>query len=90
MNATIAVWQERFDERSLRERLLISAAILAFTWVLWDVSLGSVVTSHKNEVATAVEQLTRELQLQTNERDRLLAEDTAPQKTALEQQQTRL
>ena len=79
-----------FDERSVRERMLIGAVVFAATWALWDLTIGGWVVNHKAEVVTNVERLARDLQLQNSEQNRLLREDTAPQRLALEQQQARL
>jgi MSHA biogenesis protein MshJ len=79
-----------FDERSFRERLLIAVVIVAATFALWDGTVGGWVVNHKTEVITDVERLARDLQMQNNEQQRLLQQDTAPARRALVQQKTRL
>jgi MSHA biogenesis protein MshJ len=41
MKARIAQWAERFEAFSLRERALISAAVLVLLYLLWDTALMS-------------------------------------------------
>ena len=79
-----------FDARSLRERALVAATLLFLTWAIWDSTLGSLVSTEKVTVINQVEQLKRDLQLQNDERRRLLADDSSSQRSALEQQKLRL
>lgn len=90
MQALIARLLEQFDSRTVRERILIGLTLFALTWGVWIMSIGGVVIDGKAEVITSIDQLSRDLQLQNDERARLLGEDTAPQRLALEQQQDRL
>lgn len=87
MKAIFASILKQFDTRSIRERLLIGLTVFALTWGMWIASIGGFVLDHKAEVVTSIDQLARDLRLQTDERQRLLRADTSPTNNALEQQQ---
>jgi MSHA biogenesis protein MshJ len=88
MKLLVARTLEQFDARSIRERLLIGLTVFALTWAVWIASIGGFVLDHRAEVVTNIDQLARDLQLQSDERQRLLRADSTPTHNALQQQQT--
>ena len=79
-----------FDARTVRERILIGLTAFAFTWGLWEVSIGAVMSDHKAEVITDIEQLARDLEQQNSENERLRQLDRSPERDALSRQKSRL
>jgi MSHA biogenesis protein MshJ len=81
---------DRFEGCSLRERILISVTLFTFTGGLWFTLLGGVVVDKKVVVVKSIDRLTRDMQAQTAEQIRLLAEDKTPAKIALQHRQDQL
>jgi len=90
MQALTAKLATLFDARTVRERLMIGLAAFALTWGLWEVSIGAVMSDHKAEVITDIEQLARDLEQQNFENERLRQLDRGPERDALSRQKTRL
>ena len=81
---------DQFEGCSLRERILISITLFTFTGGLWFTLLGGVVVDKKVDVVRSIDRLSRDMQTQTAEQIRLLAEDKTPAKIALQQKQDQL
>lgn len=81
---------DQFEARSLRERVLISATVFAFTWGLWFTLIGGVVIDKKVDMVDSIDRLSRDMQTQTAEKIRLQAEDKTPARLALQRRQDQL
>ncbi|XOV84053.1 MAG: hypothetical protein ACFHXK_02835 [bacterium] len=80
----------QFEACSLRERILISLTLFAFTGGVWFTLFGGVVVDKKVTVIKNIDSLTRDMQTQAAEQIRLRAEDKTPAKLALQRRQDQL
>ena len=76
--------------RSLRERILIGLTVFAVTWGIWIASIGGAVIDTKIEVVTSIDQLSKDMIMQSRERQRLLNEDHSSQRFVMQAQQNKL
>lgn len=88
LSARIDQLRDRIDERNLRERILLLAAVVVVLFLLWDVAVQSPLSDRQQAAAERIEQLERQQEdLRTTEaslRDELeaVAEDADEDRAA--------
>lgn len=90
MSTYVQKMLDLFEARTLREQILIGLTLLAATWGLWFVAIGGVVLDTKTEVVSSIDQLSQDMQVQSEERQRLLGEDRPSQRVVMQAQQNKL
>lgn len=82
--------QANYAAFSMRERVLVTLGLLGCTWMLWQLTIGDLVTSHRVTVARSVQQLENALKSATSEQQSLRIERKADPNDALRAEQAAL